>query len=366
MKHPSAALRPWAALSPGRPASLGVSAAARRVEKMLAALLLCEQAVLGPSTLHLFWDWFGGLHPQRDIIYADSELYPIARWGTERARSAGVAVRTFPHHDFRGLTEQLKSSHPGRTKRPVLVTDGLCPDCGRPAPLRQYMSLARRFGGLVVIDDTQALGILGASPLPRQPYGRGGGGIVPWSGLGFSPELIVIASLAKGFGVPTAVLAASSAQAARFRARSETRLHCSPPSVAVIHAAERALAVNRLQGERLRRRLVGLVRRFRKSVGALGCATSGGLSPIQNLLVPNGIHAAAVYRDLKRQRICTLLRGAPGGCGRMITFILKADHTREGIQRAISALAIALRNQVARSRETSPRMRLKPNTVHIR
>ena len=41
------------------------------------------------------------------------------------------------------------------------------------------------------------------------------------------------------------MLAGSDAMVRTFEARSEARMHTSPPSLAAIHAAQRALAINR-------------------------------------------------------------------------------------------------------------------------
>ena len=57
------------------------------------------------------------------------------------------------------------------------------PCCGAPAPLTDYLKILRTWGGHLIIDDTQALGILGSHPGPDVPYGRGGGG--SYNGKGF-------------------------------------------------------------------------------------------------------------------------------------------------------------------------------------
>ena len=54
--------------------------------------------------------------------------------------------------------------------------------------------------------------------------------------------MIVGSSLAKGFGTPMPLLAGSASVIRRFEEHSETRIHCSPPSLAALHAAEHALA----------------------------------------------------------------------------------------------------------------------------
>ena len=66
-----------------------------------------------------------------------------------------------------------------------------------------------------MLDDTQALGVLGEKPTPDAPYGRGGGGSLPWHGV-TSPHVIAGSSLAKGFGVPIAVLSGSERMIRRF------------------------------------------------------------------------------------------------------------------------------------------------------
>src|SRR5205823_5044354 len=110
-----------------------------------------ERATLAPSTLHLFWDLFLVLAGNDTSIHVDREAYPIARWGIERAAARGVAVTSFAHRDPDALLRRVRMDP---RRRPIVVTDGFCPGCG-PAPLRRYHEVITRYGGLLVIDDTQ-------------------------------------------------------------------------------------------------------------------------------------------------------------------------------------------------------------------
>ena len=56
LHHPSWALRQWSQFTTGVPAALASPPDAQVVAKELAALQGCEWGLLGPSTLHLFWD----------------------------------------------------------------------------------------------------------------------------------------------------------------------------------------------------------------------------------------------------------------------------------------------------------------------
>ena len=70
-------------------------------------------------------------------------------------------------------------------------------------------------------------------------------------------------------GVPLAVIAGSRIMMKEFEGKSETRLHCSPPSFAVIRAADHALLINHIHGEVLRSKLMRLVRYLRARLAEL-------------------------------------------------------------------------------------------------
>ena len=336
LRHPNHLLRPWAQLTTGRPAALESPPGARQVARDLARLQGCEWAALGTSTLHIFWDVFEVLAQEPIGIYLDAGTYPIVQWGVERVAAKGVRMQAFTRHDPAALDTLLRrDSHLGL--RPVVVADGLCPATGRPAPLIEYLNRVRARRGYLVIDDTQALGILGHSPGPLAPYGRGGGGTLAWYGLQ-APELIVGSSLAKGFGAPLAVLAGSKSIITRFENDSATRMHCSPPSAAVISAAEHALGVNDTWGDRLRLRLAQLVQRFRKRLRQIGLAASGGLFPVQTLRPVAAIDASGLHAILQESGVRTVLHRATNGQHARLSFLITALHTLSDIEQCAEVL----------------------------
>ena len=198
LQHPSWSLRPWTSLTTGVPAALALPPRVETVARELAALQGCERAALGTSTLHLFWDLFGQFPPRDFAVYLDDRAYAIARWGVERAAARGVRARRFAHYDPRDLRGQLRRDA-AAGRRPVVVADGFCPSCGRSAPVRDFWEIVRSRNGYLVLDDTQALGIFGHSATHAAPYGRGGGGSLKRASL-VGPEVVLISSLAKGFG----------------------------------------------------------------------------------------------------------------------------------------------------------------------
>ncbi len=349
MYHPSSSLQPWKQFTTGVPSALKRPSSYIRIAQSLALLLGCEDAILGPSTLHLFWDLFGMLSRDSFTIYIDAGTYPIARWGVERAAARGVRAISFPHHDVNALIRMLKRDVRSGTQ-PLVVTDGWCPSCGKFAPINGYLSYLRRFDGLLIIDDTQALGIFGHKHGPDAPYGTGGGGSLCWHDIhGIRAQnVLVVSSLAKGFGVPMAVLGGSRAMVRHFDTLSETLMHCSPPSIAALHAAGHALSINRRCGETLRIRLARLVSYFVKRAAEIGLNTTGGLSPVQTIWSSDGMDAKGIYERLYRSGIHTVLRRSHclsqdylsrEGHGGHISFILTVRHTQGDIDRVMEVLS---------------------------
>jgi 8-amino-7-oxononanoate synthase len=297
----------------------------------------CARATLASSSLHLFWDVFGALSQADIAIYLDADAYPVARWGVERAAARGAPVTRFRHKDAGVLRRAIaQSPHPDR--RPVIVTDGICTCCGCQAPIAQYHEVMHERGGWLVIDDTQAFGLLGDSPSPEAPYGRGGGGSLRRSGVQCG-DVIVVSSLAKSFGVPMAGLAGSAEFVRRFEARSETRMHCSPPSAAEIHAAQRALTLNETHGDSLRAQLAKRVRYFRGRLSARGLSADGGLFPMQTIKSLPDVDPRDVHRRLRELGVRTILRAGNNGHDARISFILTVRHRADEIERAVDVLA---------------------------
>lgn len=211
---------------------------------------------------------------------------------------------------------------------------------GKPqasAPLGPYLDAVRCREGMLVLDDTQALGILGKAPTRCHFYGQGGGGSLRWQAIQ-GPDIISIASLSKGFGVPLAILAGSSSTVRRFEAHSETRMHCSPPAVPVLLAAAHALDVNHTHGDELRLRLLKRVLRFREGLANAGVASKGGLFPVQNLAGVHGQVVVELYSRLRQVGVRTVLQGDNGEAGARISFVITAQHSVAEIDKAVRVI----------------------------
>lgn len=349
-QHSAGSLRPWSQLTTGVPAALAEPAGAQTLAGRLARLQDCDQAIIGRSTLHLFWDLFAMLAEQPTTIYMDSGAYPIAGWGVERAAARGVPVRRFPHRDVNALARLVGRASGNR--RPVIVSDGLCAGCGCAAPVAEYLKITRQRAGLLVLDDTQALGLVGQAPEREAPYGRGGGGTLRNQAI-TGPDILLVSSLAKAFGAPLAALSGSRKMVRRFLAGSKTRVHCSPPSLAALHAGERALELNKTQGDKRRNRLALRLQQFQRLLAGHGLLVAGGMFPIQTLRLPYEGDAGRLHRRLLDRGVRTVLRH---GCdGRpAVSLVITAGHRPEAIERVAKVITSIL------SDNRSPKKRPPP------
>jgi len=335
LDHPSGALRSWSGLTTGSPAALGSLPGEVAVAADLAALVGCESAALAPSTLHAFWDLSCLWLEEQVSVYVDEGAYPLGRWGAARAAARGACVATFAHHDPDALARQLRKGS-RKQGRPVVLTDGFCPQCGEMAPLKDYLQLSRRSGGALVVDDTQALGIFGAGPEAKAPYGTGGGGSLRWWNLQ-GPEVVMVCSMAKALGTPMAFVAGTRKLIRRYEMNGQTRVHSSPVSAADISAGDHALISNQHRGDTIRRRLAHLVKVFRSRLEPVGWRPLGGLFPVQAFPVPRESDALALYAALLRLGVEPVLQAAGHDGRRRIAFLITAKHSDEDVRHAAEA-----------------------------
>jgi 8-amino-7-oxononanoate synthase len=339
LRHPAEALTPFRQLTTGVPAGVRSPVEAEELAASLARLMGCSAAILGTSTLHIFWDLFRILCRRQSGLLIAGEIYPIALWGAERAAALGVPIDRVAALDP-GQVSRRAQAWSRRGIRPIIVTDGVFFPEGRIAPLCSYSRIATASGGLLVIDDTQGLGILGNDPAASSPYGLGGGGSFRFHDLS-GPHLVGVCSLAKALGVPVAVLAGSGPMVRAFASRSATRQHSSPPSMAVLAAGIRAISINRRCGEDLRARLLDNIRRFRHLLAGVGLRPAGGLMPVQTLSFGSE-EAGAVDAGLARAGIRALVAPEPGLSGGRIIFVITAKHEPIDLERAALALKAIL------------------------
>lgn len=336
MKHSSKELNGWQQLTTGVPAALGEADLALQVGNYVAGMQGLEEGLTAPSTLHLYWDLFDYLCQQPVVLFIDEKVYPVSRYGIEKLLLRQIPVHPFRHFDATHVAEMIRKNSTSLTI-PVIVSDGWCPSCGNAAPLRQYAALVKPLHGAVIVDDTQAFGILGAGKQNRQPYGQGGGGLLRWQSLS-ADTMITIVSLAKGMGVPMSVISSSHRFIASFARHSETRVNSSPVSLAHLQAAMNAFRINKREGDERRSALWRNIYLLRSLLQQAGILVEGGIFPVQTIRCHSRQQTIRLWEELKKSHIRSVLITPHGEQQPALCLILHSDHTPGDIQALVDAI----------------------------
>ncbi len=100
-----------------------------------------------------------GLANDYDVLFIDETSHFSIRDGVATVRKP---VFTFRHRDADDLSVQIKKNlKPGQ--RPLLMSDGVFPTFGVIAPVPDYMKVLEPYGGLISLDDSHAVGVLGSN-----------------------------------------------------------------------------------------------------------------------------------------------------------------------------------------------------------
>lgn len=323
MRHPSRELQSWQRLTTGGPALLDEPPLNREIARQVASLQGLEHGILAPSTLHLWLDFFQAID-RNTVLLIDEQAYPLMDWISRLATGRGIKVLNFPTQQLTKLKLLLQMHvQPGQV--PFILCDGWNPISGKASPLRQYLDLLRPFRGYLVVDDTQALGILGKNANPGCPLGYGGRGSPAWQGIS-SPYIVSICSLAKGFGVPIAVMSGARTFIQPFEQKSLSRIHCSQVSAPLAAAALHALQHNGREGDRKRAYLYRLINHFKQAVQPVGIELRGGIFPVQTLKLPTTQLAMDLFGVLQKNGFSALLlRGEGADQTPLISFCITVE-----------------------------------------
>lgn len=335
LKHTKESLSSWQSLTTGMPSALYEPIQNYLLAKKIAQMQGLQMGVAAPSTLHVYIDLFHFFSRLNVALFIDEKIYPVSLYGIEQVMVKKIPVHYFKHLNARHLS-YLISKHIYSQKIPVVLTDGWCPQCGKPAPVKDYQNLIEPYGGKLIIDDTQAFGVLGKRS-KGNGYGNGGGGILQWSNAG-AANITTVVSLAKAFGVPMAVISGKQTFLKAFVHNSETRASSSPVSNAHVAAGLHAININTISGNEKRVSLYNNVHHLKSELNRIGINLAGSLFPVQTI---NGLQPKKVfhlYKNLCSNGIKTVLVKGHLHPGPSLSIIIRADHSTEEIDKLANTI----------------------------
>jgi 7-keto-8-aminopelargonate synthetase-like enzyme len=316
----------------GRPAALGASALVRAAERALASLTEFPRVWLSPSTLHLLMDLLLNCKQRSLGLVLERDAYPLLR-EPARALAGSLGLRWFERGSSASLTRVLRALPRGRA---VVLAETLKTEAPYLAPLADYAQSCQEHGALLVLDDSQGSGLLG-KPCSTSMFGCGGQGAL--ARFAFPKyRVVLLASLAKSFGVPAAFAAGTEQLIESFFSSGLMALHASPASEHDAVLVIGTLRANARHGDLRRARLAERIRTLRALCHERGLPLIRSPLPLQRLSSQPAACAQRTWRGLRRLGIHSLLLRGTDPQRLAVAFVLRADHRIHELHRLAQAL----------------------------
>jgi glycine C-acetyltransferase len=296
-----------------------------QLERELAAFLGTADALVFASGYHANTGLFESLLSDRDFLFCDELVRPSLADGIRLCRAR---VYSYRNQDMQHLEDRLRRSRAARFR--VIATDGVFPLSGLTANLRDIYGLAAKYNALVVVDDSQGIGIVG-------DHGRG---THDQLGLGDRIDLVtgtfgvVLGGGAGGF------VAGRKELVSWLRQKSRPWLSSTALPPASAAAALEALALLRSEPQ-LREQLDMNVKLFRDALAEHGLWTAEGEHPAVPVLTRDAVAAQRLTDFLYRKGVFCIgfcHPVVPEGAARIRTQVT-VRHSQKALSQAAEAFA---------------------------
>ena len=137
---------------------LGTVTLHKQLEELVSNWLGTESTLLYSSRYHANAGFFESLFNEQDFVFCDSLIHPSLAEGVRLCRAKKFS---YENNDVSDLEDKLKRSKNARFR--AVVTDGVFPLDGTTARLNEISDLAKKYDALLVVDDSEGLGVLGKS-----------------------------------------------------------------------------------------------------------------------------------------------------------------------------------------------------------
>jgi glycine C-acetyltransferase len=299
----------------------------KHLERRISAFLGTEDTILYSSCFDANGGLFETILGEQDAVISDELNHASIIDGIRLCKARRLRYR---NRDMSDLEAQLKASSDAR--RRLIATDGVFSMDGYVAPLADICQLAERYQAMVMVDDSHAVGFVGAT-------GRG------------TPELhgvtskvdIVTGTLGKALGGASGGYTSGRGEIIDLL-RQRSRPYLFSNSVAPAVAGASLAVLDLLQdGDDLRARLRDNTAWFRARMTELGFDILPGDHPIVPVMIGDAARAARLADLLLARGIYVIgfsYPVVPVGKARIRTQ-LSAAHTREDLELAAAAFAAA-------------------------
>ena len=295
----------------------------KKLESGLSDFLGTEDTILYSSCFDANGGIFEALFDERDAIISDALNHASIIDGIRlcKARRFRYASR-----DIADLEAQLKEASSARYR--IVVTDGVFSMDGYLAPLPDICSLAERYNALVMVDDSHAVGFVGA----------GGRGTHEHHGVMGRVDVIT-GTLGKALGGASGGYVSGRRElVAMLRQRSRPYLFSNSVAPPIVAASLKVLELMRSAAD-LREKLRENTAFFRKRMADEGFDILPGEHPIVPVMIGDAAKAGRLAELMLERGVYVIgfsYPVVPQGKAR-IRAQVSAAHSRDDLERAVQA-----------------------------
>ena len=293
------------------------------LEARLSQFLSQEATILFPSCFDANGAIFDVLMKEADAIISDELNHASIIDGIRLSKAQRFRYK---NRDMADLEAQLIAAKSAR--RRLIVTDGVFSMDGYLAPLPEICDLAEKYDALVMVDDSHAVGFMGATGAGTPEL------------LGVSDRVDVLSgTLGKALGGASGGYMSARKEIVdllRQKARPYLFSNSVPPSVVIGSLKALELVA---KGDELRAKLKQNAALFRELMDSAGFTLLTGQHPIIPVMFTSEIEAAAVAKGLHERGIHAVAFSypvVPLGKAR-IRIQLSAQHSESDINQCVQA-----------------------------
>lgn len=273
----------------------GTRAIHGELEAGIAELVGAEDAVLYNSCFDANLGVFDALLGPDDVVLSDALNHASLIDGVRLAQARRIV---FAHADLDDLERGLAQCADARHR--LIVTDGVFSMDGDIAALPQLVELARRYDAALLVDDSHATGVLGAT----------GGGTAEHFGLVGRVDVLT-GTLGKALGGGAGgFVAGPSAVVQMLRQVSRPYIFTNAMAPPLAMAALAAIRIARKRPE-LRERLAANTAWLREALSDLGYEVLAGEHPIIPVMLRGGTLAGDVATAVRRAGVLVFALSYP-------------------------------------------------------
>lgn len=260
-----------------------------------------------------------------DVVLLDADCHASIYDG---CRLGAAEVIRFRHNNPEDLDRRLARLGE-RSRRALIVVEGIYSMLGDRAPLAEVVAIKRRYGALLLVDEAHSVGVLGER----------GRGLAEEAGVEADVDFVV-GTFSKSLGTIGGFCSSDHPELEVVRYTCRPYVFTASLSPPVVASARAALAALRARPE-LRRQLWDNADRLYRRLRDAGFALGPEVSPIVAVLMPDQEQAIALWRALLDRGVYVnlVVPGATPNAMSLLRCSVSAAHTPEQIEAVADAFA---------------------------